>query len=339
MQYRYYHFLYWLNVKHKNRMKKFILITIAMLVTFKIQAQTGQTNKQAVALNKEICKIIKKNSLFTDVLNWKDIETENKSLVFMEDDFSNEQMIYDFYTKKLREIGDKHSFFISSKKISEISNTAVVEHPQGEYLGNGIGWIKVPRLITFDENKDIQFADTIRSIIEKIDTDNTITGWIVDLRHNGGGNMWPMIAGLNALIDDATAGYFVQGKLKVPWSNNNGTIYGKPKPINTYKIKNNKVKIAVLFDANTGSSGEMTVVSFLGLPNVKTFGQKSAGYTTANSTFRLSNGGQLLLARTYIMDRTGKSYKGEITPDVTVPDLSNTKNDNVIKTAVEWLSE
>ncbi len=320
-------------------MKQFIFITIAMLLTFKIQAQNGQTEKQAIALNKEISKIIKKNSLFSDSLNWKNIEAENKGLVYNDNNANNVEIIYDFYTKKLREIGDKHSFFISSKQINEISKATVSELPQGEYLGNGIGWVKVPRLMTFDENKDIQFADTIRSIIEKIDTDNTITGWIVDLRHNGGGNMWPMIAGLNALIDDATAGYFVQGKYKVPWSNKNGTINGKPKPINTYKIKNNKVKIAVLFDSNTGSSGEMTAVSFLGLPNVKSFGQKSAGYTTANYTFRLSNGGQLLLARTYIMDRTGKSYKGEITPDLMVPDLSNTKNDSVIKTAIEWLNQ
>ncbi|MBA9077950.1 hypothetical protein [Rufibacter quisquiliarum] len=120
-------------------MKQFIIITIAILVAFKIQAQQRQPNKKAIALKREIFKIIKKYSLFNNVLNWKDIKTESKSLSFTKDDFSNEQMIYDFYTKKLREVGDKHSFFISSKKISEISSTAVVEHPQGEYLAKGIG--------------------------------------------------------------------------------------------------------------------------------------------------------------------------------------------------------
>ncbi len=118
----------------------------------------------------------------------------------------------------------------------------------------------------------------------------------------------------------------------------NSKIYSK-QAINTYKIKNNKSKIAILFDGNTGSGGEMTAVSFFGLPNVKSFGQKSAGYTTANVTFPLSNGGQLLLASAYIMDRTGKSYKSELTPDVLVSDLSNTKNDKVVSTAIEWLSE
>ena len=144
--------------------------------------------------------------------------------------------------------------------------------------------------------------------------------------------MWPMLAGLNALLEDGTTGYFLYGKIKVPWLNDN-------KNVNTYKIKNKKTKIAVLFDSNTGSSGEMTAVSFFGLPNVKSFGQKSAGYTTANNTYFLSNGGQLLLASAYIMDRNGKSYKDELTPDVFVSDLSNTKNDQVVSTAIKWLSE
>jgi carboxyl-terminal processing protease len=311
-----------------------LLISIIIL-NISAQAQSRfQQNKQAIELNNEIFKIIRKNSLFTDELNWEDIK-----LTFTDNDSINEQLIFDLYKQKLRAVGDKHSFFISSRAMNEISKVPVAEMPEGEYLGNGIGWIKVPRLMTFDEKKDLEFANSIRTIIEKIDTGNTVTGWIVDLRHNGGGNMWPMIAGLNALIDDGTSGYFVQGKTKTPWPNENGKILGKAKPVSTYKIKNNKVKIAVLFDGHTGSSGEMTAVSFLGLPNVKSFGQTTSGYITANATFKLSNGGQLLLARTYVTDRTGKSYKHGIVPDVVVDDLSNTKNDNVIKTASKWLTE
>jgi carboxyl-terminal processing protease len=316
-----------------------LLISIIIL-NISAQAQSRfQQNKQAIELNNEIFKIIRKNSLFTDELNWEDIKSESMKLTFTDNDSINEQLIFDLYKQKLRAVGDKHSFFISSRAMNEISKVPVAEMPEGEYLGNGIGWIKVPRLMTFDEKKDLEFANSIRTIIEKIDTGNTVTGWIVDLRHNGGGNMWPMIAGLNALIDDGTSGYFVQGKTKTPWPNENGKILGKAKPVSTYKIKNNKVKIAVLFDGHTGSSGEMTAVSFLGLPNVKSFGQTTSGYITANATFKLSNGGQLLLARTYVTDRTGKSYKHGIVPDVVVDDLSNTKNDNVIKTASKWLTE
>ncbi|WP_159801674.1 S41 family peptidase [Flavobacterium sp. MK4S-17] len=323
-----------------KHIRTFTILIGFIILTISAKAQSKyQQSKQATELNKEIFKIIKKNSLFSDDLNWKEIKSESTTLAFTDNDSINEQLIFDFYKQKLRAVGDKHSFFISSRTINEISKAPMAEMPQGEYLGDGIGWVKVPRLMTFDEKKDIEFANSIRTIIEKIDTENTITGWIVDLRHNGGGNMWPMIAGLNALIDDGTAGYFVQGKTRTPWPNENGKILGKTKSVNTYKIKNNKVKIAVLFDAQTGSSGEMTAVSFLGLPNVKSFGQTTSGYITANQTFPLSNGGQLLLATTYVTDRTGKGYKGGIIPDVTVDDLSNTKNDNVIKTAAKWLNE
>ena len=315
-------------------MRKYIIITITLLFAFKIQAQNVQADKKAIVLNKEIFNYIKKYSLFTKTLNWKNINTESKALVFKGNDSINDQIIYNFYTKKLREAGDKHSFFITSKTINKKSNSAIAELPQGEYLGNGIGWIKVPQLMIFNENKEIEFANTIRSLIEKIDTENTIIGWIVDLRHNTGGTMWPMLDGLSALIENGTAGYFVDGKTKTPWLIENGK-----KNINPYKIKNNKVKIAVLIDGRTGSSGEMSAISFFGLPNVKSFGQKSAGYTTANKTFPLSNGSQLQLASAYIMDRTGKSYKEDLTPDVIVSDLSNAKNDNVISTATEWLKE
>lgn len=324
-----------IRMKH---LRTFVILLGFIMLNIVAQAQSkSEQNKHAADFNKEIFTIIKKNSLFTDKMNWEDIKSESKQLGFTDNDSTNEQLIFDFYKQKLRAAGDKHSFFISLKKINEISKASVAEMPEGEYLGNGIGWIKVPRLMTFDETKDIAFANSIRSIIEKIDTENTITGWIVDLRHNGGGNMWPMVAGLNALIDDGTAGYFVQGKIKTSWPNENGKILGEVKPVSTYKIKNNKVRIAVLFDAKTGSSGEMTAVSFLGLPNVQSFGQTTSGYTTANYTFPLSNGGQLLLARTYITDRTGKSYKEGLVPDVVVDDLSNTKDDEVIKTAAKWL--
>jgi len=279
--------------------------------------------------------------MFSDKLDWQSIEEESKKLAFTAQDSTDQQMLYTFYTKKLRAAGDKHSFFISEKQMKQIAQAPVLEMPQGDYLGDHIAWVKVPRCFSFDKQKDAHFADTIRRIIEKLDTEHQVEGWIVDLRHNGGGNMWPMLAGLNALIDDGNAGYFVSGnsKKKHYWPNENGKISGKSANISTYKIKNNKVKIAVLFDAKTGSSGEMAAVSFLGLPNVKSFGQTTAGYTTANYTYTLSNGTQLLLARTYVADRNGKAYPINIEPDVFVDDLSNTKSDRVIAAAKAWLLE
>lgn len=319
----------------------YLLIILCGLLYNPVYSQSNSPSRTTVKLNKEIFTILKNKSMFSDKLDWRSIQEESEMLSLTANDSTSKQALYNFYTEKLRAAGDKHSFFISGKRMKQIAESPVAERPQGDYLGDGIAWVKVPRCLSFNEVKDAHFADTIRRIIQKLDTENTIAGWIVDLRHNTGGNMWPMLAGLNALVADGTAGYFVYGSIekKQPWLNENGKISGKSASISTYKVKNNSLKIAVLLDARTGSSGEMAVVSLLGLPNVKSFGQTSAGYTTANYTFHLSNGDQLQLARTYVADRTGKGYPENIRPDVFIDDLSNTRTDRVIDAAKAWLLE
>ncbi|MGZ4012264.1 MAG: S41 family peptidase, partial [Flavisolibacter sp.] len=146
-----------------------------------------------------------------------------------------------------------------------------------------------------------------------------------------GGNMWPMIDGLNALIKDGIIGYFVfpKSKKKIPWISRNTA--------NNYKLKNTNIRIAVLIDSLTASSGEMTAISFIGLSNVRVFGVPSAGYTTANKTYELSDGTLLLLAASYAADRTKKLYLGKILPDVTIEDNPNTTADETVEAAKKWL--
>lgn len=314
----------------------FFLFFISPLVMYG-QKDKNLASAEVVKLKKEIFKLVKKNSMFSSSLDWNEVARESDALKLIGNDSTDTKILFDFFTQKLRKAGDKHSFFIAKQSISKIREAELPVHPQADYLGEGIAWVKVPPCLTFDAAKDKAFANTIRSEIKRIDSGQKVSGWIVDLRHNTGGNLWPMLAGLNALIEDGTVGYFVDPKSnkKQPWISHNGKLNSST--INSYKIENTKVKIAVLIDSMTGSSGEMTAISFLGLPNVKTFGQPSAGYTTANQTYFLSNGSQLLLAVQFVADRTGKPYKDMIIPDVAVNDLNNTKNDGVILTAKKWL--
>jgi C-terminal processing protease CtpA/Prc len=303
------------------------------------QSTTTQASKQSLKLQAEILKIIKKNALYKDSLNWQKIEEESKMLQLSNNDSISEKLLFDFFKSKLREAGDKHSFFISKKAMTARSQKPVDVHPEAKYLGDNVGSIKVPRCLSFDAEKDIAFANTIRTQIKEIDSTNTITGWVVDLRNNTGGNMWPMLAGLNALMDDGTVGYFVfpTTNKKDPWKVENGKSGGKKRKINDYKIENRQVKIAVLIDGLTGSSGETTAISFLGLPNVKTFGQPSAGYTTSNQMFILSNEAHLYLAVGIASDRTGKVYPEKINPDVLITDNTNTTEDEVVEEAKKWI--
>ncbi|HKG06448.1 MAG TPA: S41 family peptidase [Pedobacter sp.] len=191
----------------------------------------------------------------------------------------------------------------------------------------------------------VEFATTIQNIIYKLDTENQIKGWVVDLRQNTGGNMYPMIAGLGPLTGEGNLGYFISMSHKKEamylWFYKkggsgaaSGTIVQLSKP---YSLKNKAVKVAVLIGPNTSSSGEMTAISFIGKKNARLFGTPSGGFTTGNVSFKLADGSNLLLASSYTADRNKKSYKKKIMPDVQISNASG-QDDAVLKAAEDWLS-
>ncbi|WBV57288.1 S41 family peptidase [Chryseobacterium daecheongense] len=73
--------------------------------------------------------------------------------------------------------------------------------------------------------------------------------------------------------------------------------------------------------------------------NVKTFGQPSAGLTSANQGYELSDGRTLYLAVSYEMDRTGKEYKEGIQPDIMITPSEDKNVDAVLQKATEWIME
>jgi carboxyl-terminal processing protease len=267
----------------------------------------------------EIHQLIIKHALYKDSLNWEEITSELNALRFTQTDTSNHRLVFNLFKEKFRKAGDKHSFFMTAsdaKSFTKGDRRAV--KPKGNYLGSGIAVIRVPFCFNTDPEKDVEFANTIKREIKKIDTRYQVSGWIVDLRHNTGGNMWPMLAGLNALIQDGIVGYFISPSTKTeePWLSHNGRVRFPAATVDDYKVKNPDTRIAVLIDSMTASSGEMTAISFIGLPNVMVLGQPSAGYTTANATYYLSDGTMFNLATAYVADRNKKAYHDRIIPGI-----------------------
>jgi len=53
-----------------------------------------------------------------------------------------------------------------------------------------------------------QFADKLHGLVLELQARKPV-GWIIDLRGNGGGNMWPMLAGIGVVLGEADLGAFV----------------------------------------------------------------------------------------------------------------------------------
>ncbi|WP_295237216.1 S41 family peptidase [Sediminibacterium sp.] len=322
-------------------MKSVILFLLLFISNIVYSQDTDyKISKRNKRFINEVSKIIKENSLFSDSLNWNLIAEELVTLPLEKNESIDYTIVFEYFTKRLRIAGDKHSLFLTQESINFYTpKNSEPKQPESEYLGNGIGLIKIPKCMTFSNTKDREFANSIRYQLRTLDTQNEIIGWVVDLRNNGGGNMWPMIAGLNALMEDGIIGYKVgtPNNKGIVWKTENGKINFSKEYTDTYKVKKLNTKIAVLIDSTTASSGEMTAITFIGLPNVKVFGQPSAGYTTTNSTFNLSDGTQLFLATNFVADRTGKLYPDKIIPDEFTNTKSKFGNNETIELAKKWL--
>lgn len=168
------------------------------------------------------------------------------------------------------------------------------------------------------------------------------SGWVVDLRRNRGGDMYPMLTVVSSLLGEGMTGAFVAPDgTRTEWGIRARHVYvGRrrtfvfrrvPKPVNR--------PVAVLTGGSTASSGEAVLVSFLGAENARTFGEPTAGYATANRTFLLPDGARLAITMAHMADRTGRVHGNTpIAPDTPVSSSDDTR-DRVLDTAIAWLTE
>jgi C-terminal processing protease CtpA/Prc len=180
------------------------------------------------------------------------------------------------------------------------------------------------------------FADSVQQQIRNVDTPS-LMGWIVDVRGNGGGNMWPMVAGVGPVLGDGIAGYFVPPSgSATPWSYSAGAALNGGSSIaqttTVYELIRRAPRVAVLTDNLVASSGEAVVISFRARPNTRSFGGATCGLSTANTTFRLSDGAMLYLTTALMADRTRTTYGDSVAPDETV-----SGDAEVVQRAIAWL--
>lgn len=186
-----------------------------------------------------------------------------------------------------------------------------------------------------DGNVATQFAESIQRSIRTADRPG-LSGWIVDLRGNFGGNMWPMIAGVGPILDEAIIGWIVYNDREYEREYRNGAAqsFGDifAQVAAPYTLMRPNPKVAVLTDGVVASSGEAITVYFRGRPNTRSFGTPTCGHHHLQQAFRLSDGATLYLASSQHADRTKRQYSGRIEPDEFVADPGE-----MVSRAVAWL--
>ncbi len=239
-------------------------------------------------------------------------------------------------------LGDQHSFFLRPEQIDFLEtqeNREMVDRIRSTLIDDHIGYLQVPSCHCLSEQTLKSYALSLQNEIAALDQ-YALDKWIVDLRGNSGGHMWPMVLGLRPLIHAEIFGFFSDGSGEFSaWRFDDLSVKNQDFELcsldsSSYELKHPTPKIAILVDQETASSGEMTAIAFLGQDQTKVFGQKTGGYTSANELIRLSDGAAILLATTYSADRLGRIYRDGITPDKIIEEKTTT-----LQKAVEWLEE
>ncbi|MGW5719463.1 S41 family peptidase [Amycolatopsis sp. NPDC003865] len=172
-------------------------------------------------------------------------------------------------------------------------------------IDRGVATLRLPGLAG-DEAAERHYLDAGFTALGGVPP---MCGWIVDLRTNTGGTVFPMLTVLAPLLGDGPAGSFVTpGGDRTPWEIHDGQFWlaGRSMSALPNPIRLPRRPIAVLTSGNTASSGEASLVALRGLS--RSFGVPTAGFATGNDVVDLGGGIRLLLTVAREADRTGRLY-------------------------------
>ena len=250
----------------------------------------------------------------------------------------------------LKMLGDNHSFIVkpdgSTFRYDTLSlrcNSEVFLKPAmpanvGYVKVNGTDYITNLAVVDSFSAEAVAFSKEIQEQIKSHDNAN-IVGWIVDLRNNWGGNMWPMLAGIGPVLGEGIAGYSIDADSVATWwgykdgaavSSERGGIV-RTNVTDPYELIVSNPKVAVLLDKGVASSGEAMAISFIGRANTRSFGSPTCGLSTSNRQFVLLGGYTLGLTTAYQADRNKSKYGIPIVPD------QISSNESIIQDAINWI--
>ncbi|HEY3748883.1 MAG TPA: S41 family peptidase [Pseudonocardiaceae bacterium] len=270
--------------------------------------------------------VIERTALFSDTVDWAAVRGDAETV----------PDAHAFLTTVLKQAGGRHSHLTPPGPPRSLPPKVVAALgpplPTGELIET-VGYLRLPRL-SGGLRRARDYVRTGGRVLDGLVAAHP-SAWIVDLRANTGGNMWPMLAVAATLLPDGVLGHFglPDGSYLV-WSLNRGRLRLDGKRMarsHSPAHQGGDVPIAVLVSRHTASAGEAVAVAFAGLPTVRLIGAPTAGFTTGNSTHVLRDGTRLHISGSYYADRDRRRIDGPVPVDINA--------DAALDAALSWISE
>lgn len=270
-------------------------------------------------------RIVREQALFASKVDWQSVEGDAVlEDVARETPWEMERRI----RRMLRTLGDHHSALQTPDDLVVAARESGPKfEPSFDRIDADTALISLPPFSGSDRGQTDKFVEVFHSELSRLHTQG-VRRWIVDLRLNSGGNMWPMLSALSPLLGtDRIGGTENRDGTTDSWLND-------PAPPSVPDLTRDKV--AVLLSSKTASSGEAVAIAFSGRPRTKSFGARTGGYSTSNKSFDLPGGYRLHVTSAIFMDRAGRKYPSGVDPDSLVLSLSE---NSAARAALSWLRE
>jgi hypothetical protein len=223
---------------------------------------------------------------------------------------------------KIREI-DSHTLSVISQHSATNQMSDLRPMPSCEFVTRSnftLMRIVIPYLVAPTDDARHNYSKSIKKIIEE-GIKRNVDCFVIDLRNNCGGNMWPMYEGLGALLGlKNCGGFFLPYRPKDESTRQNVLIDGqsyhwycepyhtKPTMKEATTTERIQTPIAVWVNGGTASSGEIISIILRGRPDTIIMGQQTAGMSTCNGSVAALRTATLFLTTGVCADRNGKAY-------------------------------
>ena len=320
----------------------FVNVTVLMLLANISFSQNLSTKDSISNFYRELIENLQTKYLNRNEINWDKVESYALKNALTAKNFEESltavSLVFDSIKCNHCQLFSEKSFYKSSLNKSlyedDFSREFLLKYQEQppfevKLVIDNIGYIQIPEMLMLDLTKDSLNLETQKMYdqIVNLVKENTIEGWIVDLRFNTGGNVYPMLASLHYILGDnivykeldALGNIIKTNQLK-----NGGFYCGEnlEAKAKTSVMPNLKIPVAIIIGKMTGSSGEDIAVAFKNRNHTIFIGENTYGYLTGNDLIELPYNSKMALTTCYIVDNNN-IYREFIIPDVTV-----NKNDN-----------
>lgn len=315
-----------------------VVIVVLLVAACEVSDSPGSSTATVLPVDvlDEGLEIIEAEAYFADSVDWQGVDEDASRLAQSDPSMVD---VHRFLEDVLRDLGDRHSQLITSD-----TSRRSGDRPTGR-VDDEVGYVHLPAIASPDETVRAAYRDAGREVLSR-----DVCGWIVDVRLNGGGTIYPMLASIAPLLGPGPAVSYVErdgteltisinrdGGVEAP----DGTVLvGGAEPIDASETE---APVAVLQHFSTASSGEGVVLALRNKAGTRTFGTETRGVPTANDGFDLPDGSTLGLTIAVGTGANGRRYEGPIAPDEPVPYPASRRSDlvgdPVYEAAHDWLRQ